>query len=335
MNSIDFPNLGIHFNNVPSGFTVFGFEIKLYAVVIACGFLAAFWIASNEAKRTGQDQEMYLDYLLFMLIPSILGARLYYVLFNLDYYFESGLTFGQMLGRVLNLRQGGLAIYGGVIGGVIVCLIFSKVRKVSFFTMLDTIMIGVPLAQAMGRLGNFFNREAFGTYTNSLFTMAIPVEYYENHGSLAGLVREGIITEEMLANTVDGSIWVHPTFLYEALWNLALFAFLMVWTRRKRFRGELFAIYLFGYGVGRFLIEGLRTDPLMIGNTNLRVSQVLALVLAVGSVIFYVYRDVEYRRYGKYVIEVGNVAGKKESKKHTGTDDRAETKNHTGESEDK
>ena len=335
MNSIDFPNLGIHFNNVPSGFTVFGFEIKLYAVVIACGFLAAFWIASNEAKRTGQDQEMYLDYLLFMLIPSILGARLYYVLFNLDYYFESGLSFGQILGRVLNLRQGGLAIYGGVIGGVIVCLIFSKVRKVSFFTMLDTIMIGVPLAQAMGRLGNFFNREAFGTYTNSLLTMAIPVEYYENHGSLAGLVREGIITEEMLANTVDGSIWVHPTFLYEALWNLALFAFLMVWTRRKRFRGETFAIYLFGYGVGRFLIESLRTDPLMIGNTNLRVSQVLALVLAIGSVIFYIYRDVEYRRYGKYVIEVGNVAGKKESKKHTETDDRTETKNHTGESEDK
>lgn len=312
MNSIDFPNLGIHFNNVPSGFTVFGFEIKLYAVVIACGFLAAFWIASREAKRTGQDQEMYLDYLLFMLIPSILGARLYYVLFNLDYYFAPELTFGQMLARVLNLRQGGLAVYGGVIAGVIVCIIFAKVKKISFFTMLDTIMIGVPLAQAMGRLGNFFNREAFGTYTDSLFAMAIPLDYYESQGSLTGLVREGIITEEMLANTVDGSIWVHPTFLYEAVWNLALFAFLMVWTRKKRFRGENLAIYVFGYGIGRFFIEGLRTDPLMIGNTNLRVSQVLALILAVGALIFYIYRDVQYRRYGKYVIEVGNVAGKKE-----------------------
>lgn len=311
MNRIDFPNLGIHFGNVPTGFTIFGFEIKLYAIVIACGFLAAFAVASKEAKRTGQDQEMYLDYLLFMLIPSILGARLYYVLFNLDYYFASGLTFGQAFFRVINLRQGGLAIYGGVIGGVIVCLIFSKVRKISFFTMLDTIMIGVPLAQAMGRLGNFFNREAFGTYTDSLFAMAIPLDFYENSGSLAGLVREGIITEEMLANTVDGAIWVHPTFLYEAVWNLLLFAFLMIWTRKKRFRGENFAIYLFGYGVGRFLIEGLRTDPLMIGNTNLRVSQVLALVLAVGAAIFYIYRNVQYKRYGKYVIEVGNVSGRK------------------------
>jgi phosphatidylglycerol:prolipoprotein diacylglycerol transferase len=307
MNNIDFPNLGIHLNNVPNGFTIFGIDIKLYGIVIALGFLVAFWIASNEAKRTGQDPELYLDYLLIGIIPSILGARIYYIIFSLDYYIQPGASFGETLLRMIDIRQGGLAIYGGLIGGILACLIFARKKKVSFFMMMDTLALGIPLAQAMGRWGNFFNREAFGSYTDSLFAMAIPLEYYQNHGSLTALVNEGIITGDMLQNTVDGAIWVHPTFLYESVWNLLLFAFLMVWTRRKRFKGEILSIYVFGYGLGRFFIESLRTDPLMIGTTSIRVSQVLALGLVIGSAVFFLYRNTQYKRYGKYVIEVGKI----------------------------
>ena len=306
MNSIDFPNLGLHLNNVPDGFALFGVNIKLYGIVIALGFLAALAVVSKEAKRTGQDSEIYLDYLLWGIIPSIVCARLYYVIFSWDYYFQEGDTLLQSLLRVINIRQGGLAIYGGLIGGILTAIIFAHAKKLSVFTMLDTIAIGIPLAQAMGRMGNFFNREAFGTYTDSLLAMAIPVEYYQKNGTFYALVSEGIITDEMLQNTVDGAIWVHPTFLYEAVWNLLLFGLLLFLTKRKRFKGEMLSIYVFGYGLGRFFIEALRTDPLMIGNTNLRVSQVLALVLVVASAAFYIYRSIQYSRYGKYVIEVGN-----------------------------
>lgn len=308
MYNIDFPNLGIHLKNIPDGFRLFGVDIKFYGVLIAFGFLAAFWVASREAKRTGQDVEMYLDYLLVAIIPTILCARLYFVIFSWDYYFQPGASFGETLLRIINIRQGGLAIYGGLIGGILVCLIFAAKKKVSFFTMMDTMAIGIPLAQAIGRWGNFFNREAFGSYTDSLFAMAIPLEYYQNRGVLTGLVNEGTITNEMLQNTVNDAIWVHPTFLYESVWNLLLFAFLLFWTRKKRFKGEILSIYVFGYGVGRFFIEGLRTDSLMLGATGIRVSQLLALCLVVASAVFFIYRNVQYNRYGKYVIEVGNAS---------------------------
>ena len=302
MNNIDFPNLGLHFGNVPTGFSIGGFEIKLYGIVIAIGFLTAFWISSKEAKRTGQDPELYLDYLLAMVIPAILCARIYYVIFSWDYYFQKGATVQETFLRVINIRQGGLAIYGGLLGGILVCIIFAKKRKESFFHMMDTIVLGVPLAQMMGRWGNFFNREAFGSYTDSLFAMAIPLEFFEEHGTLTGLVRSGIITEEMLSKAVENEIWVHPTFLYEGCWNLILFIFLMFWTRRKKVQGENLAIYLFGYGLGRFLIESLRTDSLMVGNTGLRASQVLAICLMTISAVFYIYRMLRYKRTGAYAV---------------------------------
>lgn len=299
MYDISFPKLGIYLENIPSGITVFGIEIKFYGLIIAASVLLAYMVASREAKRTGQDPELYLDYVLVGIIPAIICARLYYVIFSWNYYFAPGDTLRESLLKVINIRQGGLAIYGGLIGGVVACLIFAKVRKVSFLNMMDTIALGIPLAQLLGRWGNFFNREAFGTYTDSLLAMAIPLEYYENKGLLSGLEHAGVITEEMLANTVDGCIWVQPTFLYESLWNLALFIFLMIWRKRKKFHGELLAIYVGGYGLGRFWIEGLRTDPLMIGNTNLRVSQVLAVCLVLGAVVGYV---IGYQRWKKHNI---------------------------------
>lgn len=288
MYDISFPKIGIYLKNIPDGITIFGIEIKFYGIIIAIAVLLAYMIASKEAKRTGQNPELYLDYVLVGIIPAIVCARLYYVIFSWSYYFAPGDTIGESLLKVINIRQGGLAIYGGLIGGILACWIFARVRKVSFLNMMDTIAIGIPLAQLLGRWGNFFNREAFGTYTDSLLAMAIPLEYYEKKGLLSGLEQAGVITDEMLQNTVNGCIWVQPTFLYESLWNLGLFIFLMIWRKHKKFHGELLAIYVGGYGLGRFWIEGLRTDPLMLGNTGLRVSQVLAICLVVGAVICYV-----------------------------------------------
>ncbi|MCM1495032.1 MAG: prolipoprotein diacylglyceryl transferase [Bacteroides sp.] len=299
MNDIGFPNIGLYLRNIPDGFTIFGVEIKLYGVVIAVGFLLAYLIANQEAKRTGQDPELYLDYLLILIFPAIIAARIYYVIFAWDYYFLPGASFWETFLRIINLRQGGLAIYGGLIGGVLVCLIFARKRKVSFFTMMDTIALGVPLAQMLGRWGNFFNREAFGSYTDSLLAMAIPLEYYENNGTLYGLQQAGIITDEMLLNTVNGCIQVHPTFLYEGMWNLLLFIFLMIWRKHKKFNGEILTLYLGGYGLGRFWIEGLRTDSLMIGSTGIRVSQALALVLVLAAIVFYMIQFQKYKKNAK------------------------------------
>lgn len=296
MYDISFPNIGVYLENIPDSFSVFGLEIKLYGVVIAFGFLLAYLIASKDAKRTGQDPELYLDYLLVMIIPVILCARIYYIIFSWNNYFIPDATFGETLFRLINVREGGLALYGGIIGGALVCLIFSKIRKVSALMMTDSILLGVPLAQAIGRLGNFFNRECFGGYTDSLLAMAIPLKYYERKGTLSGFQWAGVITDEMMANIVDGCIRVHPTFLYEALWNIALFVFLMVWRKRKKFNGEILFLYLGGYGLGRFWIEGLRTDSLMIGNTNLRVSQLLAIGLVAVSIVFYLLLLHRYRQ---------------------------------------
>lgn len=294
MKDISFPNIGLYLRNIPDGFTLFGIEIKLYGVVIAIGFLLAYLIASREAKRTGQDPELYLDYLLVLIFPAIICARIYYIIFAWDYFFLPGAGFWETFLRIINLRQGGLAIYGGLIGGVLVCLLFAKKRKVPFLLMMDTIALGVPLAQMLGRWGNFFNREAFGSYTDSLFAMAIPLEYYETNGTLYGLTQAGVITDEMLLHTVNGCIQVHPTFLYEGLWNLVLFIFLMFWRKHKKFNGEILAIYLGGYGLGRFWIESLRTDPLMIGSSGIRVSQALAFVIVIAVVVFYI---VQFRKF--------------------------------------
>lgn len=302
MYDISFPNIGIYLKNIPTGITVFGFEIRLYGVVIFFGFWLAYFIAVKEAKRTNQNPELYLDYLLAVIFPGLLCARLYYILFEWDTFFLPGATFWETFLRCINIRQGGLAIYGGLIGGVLVCFLMAHYRKVSPLTMLDTIVLGVPLAQMLGRWGNFFNREAFGGYTDSLFAMAIPLEFYENNGSLIYLRSSNVITDEMMANLSGGCIQVHPTFLYEGIWNLALFIFLMLWRKRKRFEGEFLAIYMGGYGLGRFFIEGLRTDSLMLWNTGLRVSQVLALLLVIASVVGYI---LLYLRQKKRPVEAG------------------------------
>lgn len=290
MYDIRFPNLGLILKNIRDGITIFGFEIKFYGIIIAFGFLLAYIIISREAGRTGQNQEDYLDLILYMIIPAILGARIYYIIFSWSDYFEKGKGFWQTFKDVINIRNGGLAIYGGIIMGVLVGYLFTRHRKLSFPLVADTAVMGILIGQIMGRWGNFFNREAFGEYTDSLLAMSIPVDYYGR--GINGLVQSGVITTKMAEHitTYNGMQWisVHPTFLYESLWNLALLIFIILYRKHKKFDGELFLMYVWGYGLGRVWIESLRTDSLMLPFGNMRVSQLLAAVCVLTASIIIV-----------------------------------------------
>lgn len=269
---INFPNLGIHLKNVGQSISIFGFEIAYYGIIIGFGVLAGIALAALIAKKTGQDPDTYYDLAIYAVILSVIGARIYYVIFSWDSYKNDLLS-------IFNIRQGGLAIYGGVIAAIATVFVYAKVKKISFGLLTDTAGPGLILGQIIGRWGNFFNREAFGEYTNGLLAMQIPVD----------AVRSSDITEKMLEHVkvIDNIryIQVHPTFLYESLWNICVLALMLWWIKRKQFDGQVFLIYLFGYGIGRFWIEGLRTDSLMFFGTGLRVSQVLAILMAVGAVV--------------------------------------------------
>lgn len=303
MYEIRFPNLGIVLKNVPEQFSVGGFEIHFYGIVIALGFIFGYILIAKEAKRTGQDPELYLDYMLWLVIPAILGARIYYVLFSLGDYIKEGQSVKDTVLGMLNIRGGGLAIYGGVIAGIITLLIFAKKRKVSIMLMLDTCAMGLLVGQILGRWGNFFNREAFGGYTNSLFAMGIPVEWFGSKNYLLSTVNNGIITQEMIDNVLNISgrefIQVHPTFLYESLWNVGVLLVIFLYRRYKKFDGEMFAMYIWGYGLGRVWIEGLRTDSLMIPGIDFRVSQLLAAFCVVAASIYIIYKRMQISRAGE------------------------------------
>ena len=279
MDGIYFPGIGISFSNVPEGFTIFGFQIKFYGLIIAIGFVLALIIAGREGRHTGLGDEDYLDYWLWMIIPTILGARIYYILFNLKEYVGEGISFGESLRRMIDIRNGGLAIYGGIIAGVLVSWIYTRKKKIYLPQFADNITYGILIGQIMGRWGNFFNREVFGEYTSGFLRMGIPVDYLKSHGTMSYYQSNGIVTDTMLQNTemINGQecITVMPSFLLEGMWNLALLIFLFLYRKRKKFDGELSMIYILGYGIGRFIIEGNRTDSLMIG--PLKVSQVVAI----------------------------------------------------------
>ncbi|HIT60953.1 MAG TPA: prolipoprotein diacylglyceryl transferase [Candidatus Fimousia stercorigallinarum] len=274
---IRFPNLNLVFSNVGTGITIFGFEIKFYGMIIAVGFLAGLLVAQREARRTGQDPEIYLDYLLTMVIPAIVGARLYYVVFSWDYYKDH-------LNEILLTRNGGLAIYGGILAALLMLVIFCKVRKYSPLLMADTAVMGLLIGQIFGRWGNFFNREAFGGYTDGLFAMQIPLSYFHD-GRIADLAASGVY-EHLVTVGNQSYIQVHPTFLYECLWNIGVLLFLLWFRKRKKWDGQMLAVYFIGYGSGRFLIEGLRTDSLYFMGTGIRVSQMLALILVVLGIVW-------------------------------------------------
>jgi phosphatidylglycerol:prolipoprotein diacylglycerol transferase len=270
---INFPNLHIYLNHVGKNISIGGFSIAYYGIVIAFGMLAGLGIASWKAKQTGQNPDTYFDLAIIAIICSLIGARIYYVVFRWDIYKGD-------LVSILNIRQGGLAIYGGVIAAILTTFIFSKVRKIPFGRLCDTAGLGLILGQIIGRWGNFFNREAFGGYTDNLLAMQLPVS----------AVRAEDLTEELLGHTtvVDGITYVqvHPTFLYESLWNLALLILLLVFFNKRSFEGEVFLWYLLGYGVGRFWIESLRTDQLLLPGIGYPVSRVVAVLLATAAVVW-------------------------------------------------
>lgn len=284
---INFPNIGLYLKKVPDGFTVFGFRIALYGIFIGLGMMLGYMVAERMAKKTGQDADKYLDFTIIAIIVSVICARIYYVAFNWSAFSEKPFS-------VFNIRSGGLAIYGGVIGGVGTAIVFTKIKKLNVGQFLDTAVLGLITGQIVGRWGNFVNRECFGTYTDSLLAMQINVddasycfnpvastEYVKNlfagkqqaFENVMEIRRNAIVTE------TGTYIQVHPTFLYESLWNLALLVFLLLYTKHKKFHGEVFYLYLIGYGLGRFWIEGLRTDQLFLFNTSIPVSQALSAVL--------------------------------------------------------
>ena len=269
---INFPNLGIYLDHVGKSIDVFGFEIAFYGITMATGIIVGYLLAAKEAKRTGQNPDDYLDMLLYAVFFALVGARLYYVAFSWEHYKDDLLS-------ILNLRQGGLAIYGGIIGAFTTVYFFAKKRNLSFGQMLDTACPGLAAGQVIGRWGNFFNREAFGDYTDGLFAMQLPVS----------AVRSGEITEKMKMNmeTIAGIdfIQVHPTFLYEGMWNLGVIFFLYLYRDHKKFKGELVLWYLVLYGIGRFWVEALRTDQLLIPGIGFPISQLLGAVVAVSGLI--------------------------------------------------
>lgn len=267
---IAFPNLGIYLRNMPKSFTVFGFEIALYGVIIGIGVIAGILMAARQAKVTGQDPDLYWDFSIYAVILSVVGARIYYVIFEWDMYKDNLL-------KIFNIREGGLAIYGGVIAGFSTLFVYAALKKQKAFRMADTAVTGLILGQVIGRWGNFTNREVFGEYTDNLLAMRLPV----------AAVRERDISESILAHMGEGInyIQVHPTFLYESLWNLGVLVLMLVYWKHKKFDGEIALLYLGGYGLGRAWIEGIRTDQLFIPGTVYPVSQVLAILLFAGAVL--------------------------------------------------
>ena len=280
---INFPNLHIYLKHVGKGVEIFGFPIAFYGMVIALGMVLGVSLILHRAKKDGLDPDQCLDICIFTIIFAVIGARIYYVAFAWDYYKDNLLS-------IFNIRQGGLAIYGGVLAGIVTVYIMCRIKKISFLQFTDLAAPGLLVGQILGRWGNFFNREAFGQYTDGLFAMELPLNAIRSMDD---------VTQEMLAHArvVDGVsyIQVHPTFLYESLWNLALLLFILLMTKHKKFHGEFFCFYLFFYGMGRFWIEGLRTDQLKMWITGFPVSQALAVVLmAVSAVLFVVkYRNVK------------------------------------------
>ena len=306
MNTIRFPHLYLTLPSVPQYFGLGSFSIACYGIVIAAAVVSGLWIVMRTARQTGQEEDAFFNYGLLTVVFSILCARIYYVVFSWDYYRVH-------LAEIINLRGGGLAIYGGVLGGILFTFLYARKIRKPVLQLLDTAMPGLVWGQMLGRWGNFFNREAFGGYTDSLFAMQIPL----------GRANPAHVTEEMTAHLQEiggiAFIQVHPTFLYESFWNLGVFLILLLVIRKTRtiavsdctvpdhsgFRREtngarrkkqdtavmessasgrypygiVFCMYLILYGTGRFWIEGLRTDQLLIPKIGIPVSQMLSVVL--------------------------------------------------------
>ena len=276
--TISFPGLGLSFNPSRVAFSIGSKPIYWYGIIIAVGFLLAVYYAMKRADQFGLTQDNIIDMLICAVPLAIIGARAYYCLFSWNLYKDDPI-------RVLYIWEGGLAIYGGVIGAVIGLFIYTKVKKVKTAAMLDIGGLGLLIGQSIGRWGNFMNREAFGAQTTSFLRMG-------------------------LTDASGATIYVHPTFLYESVWNAIGLLILHFYSKRRKFDGQIFLMYLGWYGLGRMFIEGLRTDSLYVGSSNLRVSQLLAGICFLGVVIFMVY-DKIFREHDPADLYANQVARQK------------------------
>lgn len=283
--AISFPNLGIEIEKLNNTFTVFGIEIAYYGLIIGIGVLLGAALAFREAKKTGQNVEDYIDLALYGVVFAIIGARIYYVIFEWDYYSSHP-------EKIIRIDEGGLAIYGGIIAAVLTCIVLAKIKKLSFWQMADTGCLGLITGQIIGRWGNFFNREAFGGDSDGLFAMRIDTWDTD----VAVTVPESV-------HYIDDAgryIQVQPTFLYESCWNLMVLILILIFKKHKKYNGEVFLWYFFGYGAGRSIIEGFRTDQLLIPGTEIAVSQALSIVLVILVGILLIYNRVKLSK-GKNV----------------------------------
>lgn len=252
---ISFPMLGDWSIDPPYSFNLFGLEIYFYGVIIALGFILAALYCAKRAKEFGLSSDELYELVIWLIPTCIIGARLYYVLFKLDYFIANP-------DRIFALRDGGLAIYGGIIAGIIVGIIWCRAKRIRVFAVADLTAFGLLIGQSVGRWGNFINREAFGAQTEIFCRMGLTVPGFE-------------------------TLYVHPTFLYESLWNFFGLIVLHIWSKKgkRKYDGQVFWLYILWYGLGRAWIEGLRSDSLYIGSTDIRVSQLLAIVSAVVSLV--------------------------------------------------
>lgn len=289
--TISFPGLGLSFNPSRVAFSIGNKPIYWYGIIIAAGFLLAVYYAMRRADQFGLTQDNIIDMLICAVPLAIVGARAYYCLFSWNLYKDDPI-------RVLYIWEGGLAIYGGVIGAVIGLFLYTKVKKVKTSALLDIGGLGLLIGQSIGRWGNFMNREAFGAQTDSFLRMG-------------------------LTDANGATIYVHPTFLYESVWNAIGLLLLHFYSKRRKFDGQIFLMYLGWYGLGRMFIEGLRTDSLYVGSSNLRVSQLLAGICFLAVVIFLVY-DKIFREHDPKDLYVNQVAQRKAAEAVEATEAAAE-----------
>lgn len=277
---IIFPRLGIDINVKSEAFSIGNFSIQWYGIIITCGLILAMIFGFSQMRKYGINSDRAMDCVIGGIIGGIVGARAYYVIMQWEHYSGD-------IKEILNIRNGGLAIYGGIIGSVLVAFIVAKIRKVKFLPLLDIAGMSFLIGQGIGRWGNFTNHEAFGSNTTSLF------------GMTSGKIQEKI---SFMGNPdLSADMPVHPCFLYESAWCLIGFVVLYLLSKRRKYDGQMFVMYIGWYGLGRFFIEGLRTDSLMIG--NLRVSQVLALLCVIASVIILIVVGGKVKRMnGEYVF---------------------------------
>lgn len=261
---LSFPGLGIGEFTVDSeAFSIFGAPIAWYALIICFGMIFAVAYVMYRAKQIGIDSEQIIDFALFVIPIGVLGARLYYVFMELDSF--------DTVWDALNIRNGGLAIYGGIIAGAITVFCVCKYKKIDFLAFADCVVPGLIMAQAIGRWGNFMNGEAFGGITDSFLRMGIL-----NYNSMYTF------------NTTE-MVYVHPTFLYESLWNIAGFVAINFFYKHKKYDGQIFLMIFGWYGLGRMWIEGLRTDSLYLFGTSIRVSQALAALIFITCATLLIY----------------------------------------------